>query len=250
MPNPLIRHGFAALLCIGLLVTMSGCEEPSRIDVPSTTNDISNHVAANSDCGAVKYGRPRILARLADDRITESSGLARSLVHKHRFWTHNDGNSPRLYAIDMHGETVAVVKLAGAKFVDCEDKLRLTRRKKLAAVCRHRRQRSYAERVSVAPRRRTAGKRRPQEATRSGRCMSIPFRYPDGPHNCEAAAIDPKTFTVYLATKEPSRGTKVYELELPAALPAKPLVRGLSRYWILDARPRWTSLQTECALSY
>ena len=54
--------------------------------------------------------------------------------------------------------------------------------------------------------------------------MSIPFRYPDGPHNCEAAAVDPQLFTVYLATKEPSHGTKVYELELPATRPEKPLV--------------------------
>ncbi|MFI7585613.1 hypothetical protein ACIB24_00895 [Spongisporangium articulatum] len=45
-----------------------------------------------------------------DSRITESSGLARSLLHPGVLWTHNDsGNPPRLYAIGTDGRTAGVV---------------------------------------------------------------------------------------------------------------------------------------------
>ena len=48
--------------------------------------------------------------RLADPRITESSGLALSRAHPHTVWTVNDsGDSARLFAVDTRtGETVGL----------------------------------------------------------------------------------------------------------------------------------------------
>ena len=44
---------------------------------------------------------------IKDSRITESSGLAASLLHPGVLWTHNDsGNPPRIYAIDPDGSLV------------------------------------------------------------------------------------------------------------------------------------------------
>lgn len=60
--------------------------------------------------------------RLADPRITESSGLATSLRHPGVVWTHNDsGDSARLFAVDLaSGSTLATVRLTGAPARDWE----------------------------------------------------------------------------------------------------------------------------------
>ncbi|MEE1929612.1 hypothetical protein V1J52_15705 [Streptomyces sp. TRM 70351] len=59
----------------------------------------------------------------ADERITESSGLAPSRAHEGVYWTHNDsGYDPTLlYAVDGRtGRTVATVTLAGVEGRDLE----------------------------------------------------------------------------------------------------------------------------------
>ncbi|MCH0542965.1 WD40 repeat domain-containing protein [Streptomyces sp. MUM 203J] len=49
-----------------------------------------------------------------DPRITESSGLAASRAHPGVYWTHNDQDEPRVFAVDGRtGETVATVTLRG-----------------------------------------------------------------------------------------------------------------------------------------
>ncbi|MCP9962521.1 WD40 repeat domain-containing protein [Streptomyces somaliensis] len=51
---------------------------------------------------------------LTDPRITESSGLAASRAHPGVYWTHNDQDEPRVFAVDGRtGETVATVTLRG-----------------------------------------------------------------------------------------------------------------------------------------
>ncbi|MDQ0942614.1 WD40 repeat domain-containing protein [Streptomyces sp. V1I1] len=51
---------------------------------------------------------------IQDPRITESSGLAASRVHPGIYWTHNDQDEPRVFAIDSKtGETVATITLSG-----------------------------------------------------------------------------------------------------------------------------------------
>ncbi|MGW5676020.1 WD40 repeat domain-containing protein [Streptomyces sp. NPDC003860] len=49
-----------------------------------------------------------------DSRITESSGLAASRAHPGVYWTHNDQDEPRVFAVDSRtGKTVATVTLKG-----------------------------------------------------------------------------------------------------------------------------------------
>ncbi|MET7617075.1 WD40 repeat domain-containing protein [Streptomyces sp. NPDC005408] len=51
---------------------------------------------------------------IKDPRITESSGLAASRVHPGVYWTHNDQDEPRVFAVDSKtGETVATITLSG-----------------------------------------------------------------------------------------------------------------------------------------
>lgn len=48
-----------------------------------------------------------------DPRISESSGLAPSLLHQGVWWTHNDSgeHEPHVYAVDEEGRTLATVRL-------------------------------------------------------------------------------------------------------------------------------------------
>ncbi|MFC5800849.1 esterase-like activity of phytase family protein [Streptomyces formicae] len=51
---------------------------------------------------------------IKDPRITESSGLAASRAHPGVYWTHNDQDEPRVFAVDSRtGKTVATVTLRG-----------------------------------------------------------------------------------------------------------------------------------------
>jgi len=59
---------------------------------------------------------------LADKRINESSGIAKSLRYPNIFWTLNDsGGEPCLFAIDSQGKTVAKVRVPKAANFDWED---------------------------------------------------------------------------------------------------------------------------------
>lgn len=62
-----------------------------------------------------------ILFHIRDDRITESSGIAVSPMHKGVYYTHNDSDDgPRFFAIGPDGRTRATFQLAGAAARDWE----------------------------------------------------------------------------------------------------------------------------------
>jgi hypothetical protein len=66
----------------------------------------------------------RLLARLSDRRIKESSGVVASRRYTDVFWTHNDGGGPKkqvLYAIDREGNTRVFFPLIGVTLHDWED---------------------------------------------------------------------------------------------------------------------------------
>ena len=59
-------------------------------------------------------GEQRVLLRIRDERITESSGLSASRRHHGVVWTHNDsGDEARVYGVGPDGRVVAVLRLAG-----------------------------------------------------------------------------------------------------------------------------------------
>ena len=66
----------------------------------------------------------RLLARMSDPRIKESSGVVASRRYMDVFWTHNDGGGPKkqvLYAIDREGNTRASFSVIGVTLHDWED---------------------------------------------------------------------------------------------------------------------------------
>src|SRR5438477_11344859 len=58
----------------------------------------------------------RLVARISDLRIKESSGVVASRRYTNVYWTHNDGGPKKqvLYAIDREGNTRAFSSVIGA----------------------------------------------------------------------------------------------------------------------------------------
>ncbi len=151
-------------------------------------------------------GRPPLALNrtFRDGRLTESSGLAASRLHRGVLWTHNDsGGRPELFAVDSRGRTVARVAVRGAFAADWE---------------------------ALAPGRDPAGRPalyvgdigdngerrgsvlvyRVPEPTSLGdgsvQATAFRFRYPDGAHNAETLLVDPRTQRIYIVTKSGDGG--------------------------------------------
>ncbi len=151
---------------------------------------------------------------LTDERITESSGLAKSHHVPGCFWTHNDsGDSARLFAFDERGDVTGGCTLAGVKAVDFEDLASFVQdgipRLLVADVGDNRGRRSLVTLyIFDEPDPRTSG-----EITDWQR---LDLRYPDGPRDCEAVTVDASTGKITLVTKTFLPRASVYELDLPA----------------------------------
>src|SRR5438132_1449794 len=66
----------------------------------------------------------RLVARISDPRIKESSGVVASRRFTNVYWTHNDGGGPKkqvLYAIDREGDTRAFFSVIDVTLHDWED---------------------------------------------------------------------------------------------------------------------------------
>ncbi|WP_418957695.1 WD40 repeat domain-containing protein [Streptomyces tritici] len=139
---------------------------------------------------------------IEDTRVTESSGLAASRAHPGVYWTHNDQDEPRVFAVDSRtGRTVATVTLRGVG----------TPRD--------------MEAISVGPDGHVyvgdigdnlGGSwdhvwiyRFPEPKTlrdQSVQAVQYDVKYADGPRDAEALMVHPKTGRVYLASKHEDGG--------------------------------------------
>jgi len=150
---------------------------------------------------------------LADERIAESSGLAKSHHQPGAFWTHNDsGDSARLFAFGERGEVLGRCTLVGVKAVDFEDLASFVQdgvpRLLVADVGDNRSRRSV---VSLY----LFDEPDPQGNSEITAWLRLDFRYPDGPRDCEAVAVDVSAGKITLVTKTFLPRAGVYELDLP-----------------------------------
>ena len=177
-------------------------------------------VAAEEPAAApvpISYERGKEIARLANPRISESSGLAASRIQEGVFWTHNDsGDKPVLYAFNRKGEDLGVYLIEGATAVDWEDMASFSIGKKrylLAAdVGDNQAQRKSCTLYFVEE---------PTVRAKPGKPLSLPvavrvdFTYEDGSHNCESVAVDPVRREILLVSKTVIGACKMYLLPLP-----------------------------------
>ena len=168
----------------------------------------------------IPYAAPVELGRLENQEIRESSGLAISRRRENVFFTHNDsGGRPRIFAFDLAGKNLGTWAVPGARALDWEDMASLKAGGK-----------SYLLLADVGDN----GARRPHcslyliEEPRAGSqtarlVQTVHFRYADGPHNCEAVAVDPGSGDIILICKTFGFSCKVFLLDWPRQSTKTPL---------------------------
>ncbi|MHC4983549.1 MAG: SdiA-regulated/phytase-like domain-containing protein [Planctomycetota bacterium] len=209
------------VFALSAIFLVTGCaEERAEKEPPPRDRPATQPADWPAEVEMLKYGQGRVLATLADRQIKESSGLACSRRLEGVFWTHNDSSGePRIFAFNLNGDALATYRVSGARAVDWEDMASFTLNGKhfllLADVGDNRQQRESAT-LYIVPEPHINPHNR--GATGSvNTAMTIRLTYPDGPHNCEAVAVDPTTRSIYLLTKRD--GQKLYRLPIPESGP-------------------------------
>lgn len=151
-------------------------------------------------------GQPWQTGQMASDLVNESSGLAASRIHPRAYWTHNDnGRVPGLFLIRADGQHLGTVHLEGAGFTDWE-----------AVATVHRKGRNLVVVGDMGDNRARRDDCRlfvfeepqiPLQADSPPRIViddfqTIEFRYPDGPQDCEAMAVQPDGRRIWLVSKQ------------------------------------------------
>ena len=150
--------------------------------------------------------------RISDPRITESSGLAASLLHPGVLWTHNDsGDDPRIFAIAPDGSTAATFTLPDAPARDWEaiSSGRDADGRPVLWIG------DIGDNLGVWRSVRVLKVREP-EVLRDGALewTRYDLAFADGPRNAEALLADPATGRLYVASKETS-GAGLYAAPSP-----------------------------------
>lgn len=142
----------------------------------------------------------RVVFRLQDPALDESSGLAVSRRHPGIVWTHNDGGSQaRVVALDRRGRSTAVLTLRGIDPFDLEALAPGKDARGGAAL--------FLGDIGDNSRvRRDVSVFRFREPHRL-RSQVVPaewfrLRYPDGAHDAEALLVDPRDNRLWIATKD------------------------------------------------
>jgi hypothetical protein len=181
--------------------------------------------------------------RLENRAIVEASGLARSHYYDDRLWTLNDGgSSPALYAFFTDGRDAATVRLRGADNIDWEDlaSFSLDGRHWLVVgdVGDNAAGRSFVT-LYVAE--------EPQstDITEIEVAREIRLRYPDGPMDCEAIAVDVAGRRVLLLGKRTIPAV-LYAVPLTAQQSDEPLLA--ERLGVIDSIPQPTGRDLRRAL--
>ncbi len=161
------------------------------------------------------YGSARYVGYVADNDVTEASGLTFSKIDADRIWLHNDSGHPaRLYAATSTGVPLGEISVTGASNVDWED----------LASYRH----DGQPMLVIGDIGDNGGVRDHislhflLEPTTVDRKMDLApswtlnIRYPDEPHDCESISIDAEEGYVYLLTKR-TKPALLYRVPLEPA---------------------------------
>jgi len=171
-------------------------------------------------------GDARVSGLMLDPQLRETSGLALSLRHRNTLWMHDDGgNPPRLFAVDRDGGRMATLRIEGVPKTDWED---------IAAF-----RQGGRDYLMLADTGDNGGLRRTLqlhaveepaalENARLKPAWSIVFRWPDGPRDCEAMAVDARRGEVLLISKR-RQPPELFRLPLKAQIDPPAVAERLGR---------------------
>ncbi|MBI4421092.1 MAG: hypothetical protein HY560_09725 [Gemmatimonadetes bacterium] len=150
-------------------------------------------------CAGAQDSLPSVFERtglLRSPRLFESSGVAVSRHQRGVLWTHNDSGDPAMiYAINLAGDLLAMYRVPGATNEDWED-IALGPCPAARGSCLYigdtgdneERRKSVVIYVVPEP---TLPASPPTSDTLTAPAKALRLRYPDGPHDVEALAVDP-----------------------------------------------------------
>jgi hypothetical protein len=144
----------------------------------------------------------QLSALVIDPVVAEISGMAASRRRDGLFWVHNDSdNAGALYALDRDGRVRATLAVDGVANRDWEDVASFERDGKpwlvIADVGDNGGLRKSLRLIVVRePPLGAGGERRVRPE------WIVQFRWPDGPRDCEAVAVDPETGDALLVAKK------------------------------------------------
>ncbi len=152
--------------------------------------------------------------QLGEPKLTESSGLVASAVGPDRFWSHNDsGGRPQLFAFDARsGRKTGECRLQGASAIDWEDMAGYREgniARLLVADCgdNDSRRKSISLYLFDEP--------DPDQIVNVEAFRRIVVRYPDGPRDCEAVAVDTERGEIVMIEKAWTPLAGIYVIPLP-----------------------------------
>lgn len=166
--------------------------------------------ATCEDCG-----EPTARGALANDKLTETSGITASSTMPDVIYAHNDsGDSSRFFAVSRTGADLGVFKVSGAQNIDWED---MDRGPCPAGRCLYiadtgdndRERLAYTLYRMVEP-------TEIQPGEQSIDAERIVFTYPDGAHDAEVLLVHPVTGELTIVTKIGSKPAPIFTL--PQAL--------------------------------
>ena len=182
---------------------------------------------AVAGCSAPSPPFAQLSGVILDTRLGDLSGLAASRAYPDTLWALDDGgNPPALYALGTRGGVQARVRIDGIANTDWED---------LAAFdLDHRHYLLIADTGDNGGLRRTL-QLHVVEEPRAGAdgtpvdgvlrpAWSIAFRWPDGPRDCEAVAVDAAHGQILLLSKR-HRPPEVFVLPLRPSVPGLQVAR-------------------------
>jgi hypothetical protein len=191
---------FKTLAVIALVAAVAGCAPEPLV----------------ANFGSKAVAEPVQVGHLANQQISEASGLASSGLYPGVLWVINDsGNEPLLFSIGTDGTDLGAFRVEGAVNYDWEAlasfRLQDTAYLLIADVGDNWGQRkTYTLYVVKEPLITATGLGNEPVA---GIAWQIRFTYEDGPHDCEAVAVDTAGRRVLLLVKS-SRPPVLYELPL------------------------------------
>ena len=151
-------------------------------------------------CGGDDAPSSRLSGLLLDGELAETSGLAASRAHPGTLWLVEDGGNPaRLHAVSRRGRRIASYDIDGAPNTDWEDLSAFEhdgKRYLLVADTGDNgglRRTLLLHAIEEPARLRDGGTLEP--------AWSIAFRWPDGPRDCEAVAVDDAPTSTELAIR-------------------------------------------------
>ena len=158
------------------------------------------------------FGQPRTLAVIKDPRVTESSGVAPSQIHRDLYYTFNDsGDSARFFQFDRSGRVLNVFKVTNGENVDWEDMASATLDGKPYLFFG-----DIGDNAGRRPFIRVYRVPEPEDGNADVRAdLILTLRYPDGSHNAETLLVQPKTGDITIVTKAALHPQGIYFLPRP-----------------------------------